>query len=55
MVGMEVTCLAFLTNYITISDAPTADKRVAVYGSNIKNVGMCEVGGLQHIKMARWA
>ena len=51
--GVGVTCLIPFTDYTTISNAFTADKRVGVYGSNLKNVGVCEVGGEQQITTAR--
>ena len=53
--GVGITCLVPLTNYTIIFNAFTADKRVDVYGSNLKNVGVCEVGGEQQITTARRA
>ena len=43
----DVACLISFTDHTITSNAPTADKGVDGYGSNLKNVGVCEVGGLQ--------
>jgi hypothetical protein len=36
MLGVGVTCLITFTNHTIISNASTADKRVNVYGNNLK-------------------
>ena len=54
ILGVGVTCLTPLTDHTAIPCASTADKRIGVYGSSLRNVGVCEVGGLQQTTTARW-
>ena len=39
MLGVGVTCLTPITDHTIISNASTADKRVNVYGNNLKKCG----------------
>jgi len=55
VLGVGVTCLTPFTDHTTISSASTADKRVDVYGHNIKKLPGAPGGGLQQIATPRWA
>ena len=47
--GVGLTCLTPLTSSFLKSKATTADKRVVVYGTNIKSFPVRQAGGLRQI------